>query len=757
MSAETESSIKDSSTKDKKRFRLMQIMRLALAAAACVFIAHVADVGVGLAWLIAPCWFGIITAGFLLKYRYRFLSALFWHAAFVGAVVVVLQVANVILVAAADRSRGAEFIAPLLLDYFSLLALFYFLAFLSTWYYWTSKHAPTAECFLTSIFFVWLLSGHRNYHIDSLKQLSSLAWKVELFQRLQLEPQHLFLGAAFLFFLVLASYLALSGSRPLFNNAVEVRTYGPAQKIAVFTSLALGLAAIAYYALLINSNYKKEISRVSSGVGENELSFHSAISPTQQPAALVRLETDYAKNPWAPMLYLREGAVSRYEGFKLERALGNHDGDVPTIVPGEAYRRPADKYEEVRQSVVQSIYLLTRHKYPVAIDAPQQITPIKNPYPERFRLAYQALSVAPTAKFEDLVGAPVGDPTWTKDTWEYYLRAPGSKSPAPERTDLPDARKPELDAFGEDLRYAKLARNIAGSADDKIIQAALIADYLSRNSIYTRNPEHDVDAKSDPVAPYLFSEKKRGYCVHFAHAAVYMMRLLGIPARIGMGYLTDLNYAKDGHILLQLGDRHAWPEVYVQGHGWVVFDITPTKAEGEQVLVPDEKLLEELMSKLDPAQLLPDVPPVPLDKPLTLPSFAALFSSKALLTIIGLSLLAWFAFKSWLRFGYLLVTAPKRRIYFAYVSFASLMADLRLYREEGETRKEYCERLYETRKIDARGITSLLEKARYAKVITHPASPDEALLTAARSFAGSRWKKLLAFVSPFSTTRLGSW
>ena len=145
-----------------------------------------------------------------------------------------------------------------------------------------------------------------------------------------------------------------------------------------------------------------------------------------------------------------------------------------------------------------------------------------------------------------------------------------------------------------------MLEEITAEPDPPILKAAMIVHYLSEESIYTTKPEHQVSEEGDPVAPYLFGEKKRGYCVHFAHAAVYLMRLAGIPARIATGYLTDLTYAKDGHILLHLGDRHAWPELYVRNIGWVVADVTPKNAEGEQVIIPDENLLEELISKIDP-------------------------------------------------------------------------------------------------------------------------------------------------------------
>lgn len=64
-----------------------------------------------------------------------------------------------------------------------------------------------------------------------------------------------------------------------------------------------------------------------------------------------------------------------------------------------------------------------------------------------------------------------------------------------------------------------------------------------------------------------------GYCVHFASAAVVMLRAAGIPARYVEGYLVD---ARAGHMVEVTGNQaHAWAEYYLPGAGWVVLEATP--------------------------------------------------------------------------------------------------------------------------------------------------------------------------------------
>ena len=72
---------------------------------------------------------------------------------------------------------------------------------------------------------------------------------------------------------------------------------------------------------------------------------------------------------------------------------------------------------------------------------------------------------------------------------------------------------------------------------------------------------------------------KAGYDVHYASAAVAMMRYFGIPARYVEGYLItpdDAENAEGGVPFTLSGERaHAWCEIYQDGIGWIPFEVTP--------------------------------------------------------------------------------------------------------------------------------------------------------------------------------------
>jgi transglutaminase-like putative cysteine protease len=80
------------------------------------------------------------------------------------------------------------------------------------------------------------------------------------------------------------------------------------------------------------------------------------------------------------------------------------------------------------------------------------------------------------------------------------------------------------------------------------------------------------DSGTDAIVAFL--HQKRGYCVHFASTMAVMARILGIPARVAVGFLPGVRRA-DGTYVISAHDAHAWPELYFQGVGWVRFEPTP--------------------------------------------------------------------------------------------------------------------------------------------------------------------------------------
>jgi transglutaminase-like putative cysteine protease len=75
-----------------------------------------------------------------------------------------------------------------------------------------------------------------------------------------------------------------------------------------------------------------------------------------------------------------------------------------------------------------------------------------------------------------------------------------------------------------------------------------------------------------------FLEQRIGYCEQFAGTMAVMVRAIGLPSRVVVGF-TPGTFQGD-YWSITNRDLHAWPEVYFPGTGWVRFEPTPPQAGG---------------------------------------------------------------------------------------------------------------------------------------------------------------------------------
>jgi transglutaminase-like putative cysteine protease len=125
------------------------------------------------------------------------------------------------------------------------------------------------------------------------------------------------------------------------------------------------------------------------------------------------------------------------------------------------------------------------------------------------------------------------------------------------------------------LEIAELARLVAAGAETPYDKADAITAYLRENIHYTRSITSPAPPDQDPMAWFLFTSRE-GYCNYYATAEVLMLRSLGIPARMAVGFSDGEIKPPDRRIVRQR-NAHAWPEVYFPGIGWVEFE--PTSGE----------------------------------------------------------------------------------------------------------------------------------------------------------------------------------
>ncbi|HYA09144.1 MAG TPA: transglutaminaseTgpA domain-containing protein, partial [Gaiellaceae bacterium] len=86
-----------------------------------------------------------------------------------------------------------------------------------------------------------------------------------------------------------------------------------------------------------------------------------------------------------------------------------------------------------------------------------------------------------------------------------------------------------------------------------------------------------------PPAPLVgfVAQTRAGYCQYFAGAMALMLRYLGVPARVAVGFSSGTYDAKTGTWTVTDHDAHAWVEVWFRGFGWLPFDPTPSTGRPE--------------------------------------------------------------------------------------------------------------------------------------------------------------------------------
>ncbi|MCV2393431.1 transglutaminaseTgpA domain-containing protein [Actinotalea sp. M2MS4P-6] len=116
-----------------------------------------------------------------------------------------------------------------------------------------------------------------------------------------------------------------------------------------------------------------------------------------------------------------------------------------------------------------------------------------------------------------------------------------------------------------------LAHDVVGDAPTTYDEALALQSWF-RGTDFTYQTQLAPAQTSDAVWDFL--QSKTGYCVQYATAMAVMARDLGIPARVGVGFLPGERDAA-GVVSVSWARAHAWPELYFAGAGWVRFEPTP--------------------------------------------------------------------------------------------------------------------------------------------------------------------------------------
>lgn len=121
-------------------------------------------------------------------------------------------------------------------------------------------------------------------------------------------------------------------------------------------------------------------------------------------------------------------------------------------------------------------------------------------------------------------------------------------------------------------RLDTLVQQFTENASSSMEIAQRVLDYFNQNDfVYTLKPP--LLESNAPVDEFMF-ESRRGFCGHYASSFATIMRSIGIPARIVVGYLGGEYNPRSDQIVVRQSDAHAWAEVWNAQQGWIRVDPT---------------------------------------------------------------------------------------------------------------------------------------------------------------------------------------
>ena len=186
---------------------------------------------------------------------------------------------------------------------------------------------------------------------------------------------------------------------------------------------------------------------------------------------------------------------------------------------------------------------------------------------------YTVWSYAPRPTPAALVRSP---PAYPAALARYLdVGAPSSRAsvlPAGRPRSTPSSATISTSSSGPTSRCGREARRLTAKARSPYEATVTIERWLRTVGGFSYD-EHPPYARPAPPLVDFLERTKLGYCQQFAGTMALMLRYLGIPARVAVGFTSGT--WKDGTWTVTDHDAHAWVEAWFAGYGWLTFDPTP--------------------------------------------------------------------------------------------------------------------------------------------------------------------------------------
>jgi len=140
-----------------------------------------------------------------------------------------------------------------------------------------------------------------------------------------------------------------------------------------------------------------------------------------------------------------------------------------------------------------------------------------------------------------------------------------------------------------------------------------IADYVEQSAVYDLGTSR-MDSGYGDFARWFLEESDTGYCVHFATAAVVLLRAAEVPARYVEGYAVSCKAGESAVVFSR--DAHAWAEYYDYSSGaWCILEATPADFRGDEPEDDGEPDGEEIPTEPTEPESTEEPEPDPVHEP----------------------------------------------------------------------------------------------------------------------------------------------
>lgn len=260
-------------------------------------------------------------------------------------------------------------------------------------------------------------------------------------------------------------------------------------------------------------------------------------------------------------------------------------------------------------------------------------------------------------------------------------------------TDLPDDL-PE--------RIYQLAASItAGETSDYGKAVALENFFHSSGFRYDLTPPRLPYGRD--INDYFLFESKRGFCVHFASAMVILARACGLPARFTEGYVCDEWNEQIGAYWIRVNDAHAFPEIYIAGVGWMVFEPTVSSENSNTFASFLNRTAEQIRAFIQSISHLIQTLPTPVKL-----AFIPFILTGAFYL---LWLLSYLRYRTWLKRT--MKAEGNLALKRIFLRMVALLKNVRIEMKKSDTPSAYAARVLNERGIDIGSLADAYNKIRY--------------------------------------------